>query len=91
MTIQGLPEVFAILNGMSAARTIRVKVIAGAKKEKVEGTGNSYVISVKEPAERNLANTRVREIIARTLKLPIRRVRFSTGARSPNKRFEIIS
>lgn len=76
---------------MKVARTIRVQVVAGAKKELVQQKGDGYAVQVKEPAERNLANTRVRELLARELKLPVQKIRFISGARSPNKRFEIIS
>ena len=44
---------------------IRIKVIPGAKKELYKQTGDfTYEISVKEKAERNMANRRVMEILA---------------------------
>jgi len=55
---------------------IKVKVTPGTKKEKIEKKKeNSFVISVREPAERNLANTRVREIIASIYAINIKLVR----------------
>ena len=65
---------------------IKVKVQAGSKKEKIEKKKeNSYVISVKEPAERNLANTRIKEIIASVYEINIKAVRIISGHQSPSK------
>lgn len=65
---------------------IKVKVQAGAKKEKIEKKNeDSFIISVKEPAERNLANTRIRSIIAFIYKVNIRLVRIVSGHQSPSK------
>lgn len=65
---------------------IKVIVNAGAKKEKVEeGKKGVLEISVKEPAQRNLANTRVRELIALRFKVPLSAVRILSGHRSPHK------
>ena len=65
---------------------IKVKVQAGAKKEKIEKKKeNSFVIGVKEPAERNLANTRVKEIIADIYAINVKSVRIISGHQSPSK------
>jgi len=65
---------------------IKVKVLASAKKEKVENVGdNRYLISVKEPAERNLANTRICEIIASIYKINSKAIRIISGHQSPSK------
>lgn len=65
---------------------IKVKVQAGSKREVVtKKTENSYVISVKEPAERNLANNRIRGIIASLLHIPTKGVRIISGHQSPSK------
>lgn len=65
---------------------IKVKVQAGAKKEIVtKKSDNSYGISVKVPAERNLANTRVREIIASIYGVNIKSIRIISGHLSPSK------
>lgn len=65
---------------------IKVKVTAGSKKEKVERkTENRFIISVREPAERNLANIRVCEIIASIFKINIKAVRIISGHQSPSK------
>lgn len=43
---------------------IKVKVSAGAKKEKfIKKSDDHFEISVREPAERNLANKRVLELV----------------------------
>ncbi|MBP9816605.1 MAG: DUF167 domain-containing protein [Candidatus Pacebacteria bacterium] len=70
---------------------VRVRVTPGAKRESViETDGKSLSISVKEPAERNLANTRVRELLAEHLSVPVGKVKLVAGHRSPQKIFDII-
>jgi uncharacterized protein YggU (UPF0235/DUF167 family) len=65
---------------------IKVKVQAGAKKEKIEKKKeNSFIISVKEPAERNLANTRIKEIIASIYAINVKSVRIISGHQAPSK------
>lgn len=65
---------------------IRVKVKAGSKKEELKKTGKDHFeISVKEKAERNLANKRVVEILAEYFKLPPGKVRIVNGHQSPTK------
>ena len=65
---------------------IKVKVEAGVKKEKIEKKSeNKFSISVKEPAERNLANTRIREIIASIYEINIKSVRIISGHQNPSK------
>lgn len=65
---------------------IKVKVIAGSKKEEIiKKKEDSYQISVKEKAERNLANRRVCEIIASLYKVPTGKVRIVNGHQSPSK------
>ena len=50
---------------------IHVKVIAGAKKEVLKlKNSDHFEISVKEPAERNLANTRIIELVASHFSIP---------------------
>ncbi len=65
---------------------IKVKVVAGAKKELiVKNSPNSYSISVREPAERNLANGRVIELVALDLGVPKGKIRIISGHHSPSK------
>ncbi|OGZ14153.1 MAG: hypothetical protein A3J08_03730 [Candidatus Lloydbacteria bacterium RIFCSPLOWO2_02_FULL_51_11] len=80
---------------------LKVIVNSGAKKEKIEegpastkGSGGAkkkgeLKISVREPAQRNLANTRVRELLAARFKVPLSAVRILAGHRSPRKLFSI--
>jgi uncharacterized protein YggU (UPF0235/DUF167 family) len=69
---------------------IRVKVRAGERKESFVEKATHFEITVKEPAQENQANDRVRALIARHFKIPVSKVRFVSGQRSPNKRLEII-
>ena len=75
-------------------KILTVKVFAGAKKEKVEypydGEGCDLRLFVKEPAQKNMANKRVRELVARQYKIPLADVQLLTGHHSPKKRLRII-
>lgn len=67
---------------------IKVRATASAKKEVVKRvSADNYHISVKEPAERNMANARLRALLSRELGLPGGKVRLVTGHRSPHKIF----
>jgi uncharacterized protein YggU (UPF0235/DUF167 family) len=67
---------------------IKVKVTAGSRTEQiVQKCENNYAMSVKEKAERNLANKRVLEIL-RDLH-PGKSVRIVKGHHSPSKIFEV--
>ena len=69
---------------------IHVKVIAGVKKESfVQLKDDHFAVSVKEPAVRNLANRRVLEILAGHFKLPVSKIRITSGHRSSSKIFRI--
>ena len=69
---------------------IKVKTTPGAKKEKIEKiTDDYYRICVKEPAERNLANNRVRRLLANEFAVSISQVRQISGHRSKSKVFSI--
>ena len=69
---------------------LRVEVTPRAKKESVmQLDEKTYSISVKEPALRNLANMRVKELLARILGLSTAKVHLISGHRSPRKIFEI--
>lgn len=69
---------------------IRVKANPGAKKEYVKEKGEGQLeIAVREPAERNLANSRIMDLIALHFHVPAGHVRFVSGMRSRNKVFEI--
>ena len=70
---------------------IRVRVTAGARKERfTELMEHSYEIHVKEEAERNEANNRVRTLIARHYHAPLHAVTVVSGHRSVKKTIRVI-
>lgn len=73
---------------------IHVKVTAGAGKEwikpvrsKASGqeSEDHFDISVREKPERNMANTRVLELVAEHFKIPVNKVRIVNGHHHPSK------
>ncbi|MCK9344580.1 MAG: DUF167 domain-containing protein [Candidatus Pacebacteria bacterium] len=69
---------------------IRVRVAADVKKESFTQSGDdSFLVSVKEPAEGNRANTRVLEIIAEHFGIKPKQIRIISGHHSPSKMFSI--
>ncbi|HLP86673.1 MAG TPA: DUF167 domain-containing protein [Candidatus Paceibacterota bacterium] len=65
---------------------IKVRVLAGAKKENVSKKNkDTYIISVREKAERNLANKRICEIMAGIFNISTKKVRIVSGHQSPSK------
>ena len=65
---------------------IKVKVITGAKKEKIiKKSEDSFDIFVKEKAERNLANRRILELLRDYFKVYNGSIRIVNGHHSPNK------
>lgn len=69
---------------------VKVRVIAKAKKETVvKRSDNFYELTVKEPPERNLANQRIRELIAEQYGVGVRAVRLISGHHSGSKIFDV--
>lgn len=65
---------------------IHIKVTVGAKKESwKKKSEDHFEVSVKEKAERNMANFRVLELTADHFKIPINKVRIINGHRHPSK------
>jgi uncharacterized protein YggU (UPF0235/DUF167 family) len=65
---------------------VRVVVTPGAKREKVSKLKDTeFHIAVREPAERNMANARIRELIAEEFGVSVTKVRLLTGHRSRAK------
>ena len=65
---------------------MHVKVTAGARKESLKQKNEDHFeISVREKAERNMANSRVIEIVANHFGVPVNKVRIVNGHRSPSK------
>ncbi len=71
---------------------IKVNVIPKSKREEIiKEKEGYYKISVREPAERNFANKRVRELLAKELGFPLAKVRLISGHHTPQKMFSIIN
>lgn len=65
---------------------VKVVVNAGAKKEKFDQKSKDHFeISVKEKAEKNMANKKVIEIIALFYNVSIKKVRIINGHHHPHK------
>ena len=64
--------------------------MAGAKKEIVEKLkSDQFSIKVKEPAENNLANKRLAEILAEIFACSVAQVKLISGHHHPHKIFSI--
>lgn len=71
---------------------VKVRVFPGNKKEVVQKISkNTFEIRVKEPAERNLANIRIRELIANEYGVLSKQVRLVSGHRSNTKIVDVIT
>lgn len=69
---------------------VRVNASPGAKKEQIRAlSADRYEVSVREPAERNMANSRIRTLLARELGVPESAVRMISGHQSPHKIFSV--
>ena len=69
---------------------IRVLVQTGKKRETfVQRNDTAFVITVREPAERNLANTRVIEMIADYYAVAVQKVRIISGHHNPQKMLSV--
>ena len=64
---------------------LSVRVTANARAERILKKEKRWDISVREPAEDNRANHRVRELIARELSVPLPTVQITKGHHSPSK------
>jgi len=70
---------------------IKVRVTPKARREHFEKVSDSeFKAAVKEPAERNQANSRVQQLVAEHFNLPVTSVRFLTGVRGKVKTFDVI-
>jgi uncharacterized protein (TIGR00251 family) len=70
---------------------VRVHVVPGSRKEDFRSVSkDTFNISVREPAERNMANKRVIELVARHFKVPSAKLRIINGHKSPTKLISII-
>ena len=65
---------------------VHVKVTAGARKESFkQKSEDHFEISVKEKAEKNMANSRVLELVAEYFKVSKAKVRIINGHKHPSK------
>jgi uncharacterized protein (TIGR00251 family) len=69
---------------------IKVKVHAGAKREKIEEIESGvFKISVQEPPEKGKANARVTKLLAEHFNVPLGRVTLVSGGTFREKIFSI--
>lgn len=69
---------------------IKVHALPGAKKERITKKSETlFYISVKEPAERNMANARIREILATEFAVTLSQIKLLTGHHSCGKMYSI--
>jgi len=69
---------------------VRVKATPGASKEIIEKIGeHQFEMFVREPAVNNMANRRMRVLVADAYKVPLQNVRLATGHRSRHKTFHV--
>jgi len=72
------------------SRYIRVRANADSKKEEVNILEpDLFEIFVREKAENNMANKRIRELLATKLLLPIGKIRILTGHKHKSKIFVV--
>jgi uncharacterized protein YggU (UPF0235/DUF167 family) len=65
---------------------VKVRAVAGAKKERVEEKdAETLLVSVREPAEQNRANNRVVELVAQWYNVSAKQVKMISGHHSPSK------
>ncbi|OHB25954.1 MAG: hypothetical protein A2542_01035 [Parcubacteria group bacterium RIFOXYD2_FULL_52_8] len=65
---------------------VHVQVVAKAREERVVRKKEAYyLIHVREPAQQNRANERIRELIALEFRVALPRVRIINGHHSPSK------
>jgi len=70
---------------------IKVSVTPGAKRERVlKESSTAYRMEIKEPAERNLANKRARDLLQEILGVSRSAVRLIAGHRSGRKVFDVL-
>jgi len=72
---------------------VKVRALPGAKKERIIEMDDrrELTIHVREPAQQNMANRRIIEILAERFSVPPRTIQMLSGFRSPNKVFSIES
>ncbi|MFA6415989.1 MAG: DUF167 domain-containing protein [Candidatus Paceibacterota bacterium] len=65
---------------------LKIRAVPDAKKDLIEVlSADTWKVSVKDPAERNLANQKIIELVAVKLGLTVKQVRIVSGHQSPSK------
>jgi len=70
---------------------ISVKVKPNSKSEKIEKTGETYILYVKELAQEDRANLAVINLLSEYFKLPKSRISILKGKKSRQKIVEILN
>ncbi|MEI6863879.1 MAG: DUF167 domain-containing protein [Candidatus Adlerbacteria bacterium] len=70
--------------------TVKARVVADASRELVVEKEKGLMVSVKEPAEMNRANNRVRILLAKKYGVPLKKVLLVRGHHAPSKTFSIL-
>ena len=69
---------------------VKVRVVPKTKKETVKKIDDqTFEMTVKEPAERNLANNRIKELLACQYGIGVNQVRMVSGHHSGSKIFDV--
>jgi uncharacterized protein YggU (UPF0235/DUF167 family) len=68
---------------------LKIKVTANAKHDSIEKTQKGLSISVRAKPENNMANDRVRELLAIHFEVPINKVKIVRGHKMSAKTIEI--
>jgi len=70
---------------------VKVYATPNSRKEVIEKENSTtYRIKVREPKERNLANNRLRQILALNFKVGIGQIKIISGHRSTVKVFDVL-
>ncbi|MES2060158.1 MAG: DUF167 domain-containing protein [Patescibacteria group bacterium] len=70
---------------------IHIKIQPESKEDKViMKSDNSYIVYVREKAERNQANIKMRSLLATHFKVDLGKVKIITGHHAPSKIIDII-
>ena len=70
---------------------VKVRVVAGMRKEKIiQVDETTFEMIVKAPAERNLANRRIRTLLSEVYTVEEGKVRIVTGHHSRSTIFDVI-
>lgn len=69
---------------------IHIKIHPESKADSIEAKNdNSFVVKVREKAERNAANRKLRELLSQHFKVDLGKVKIITGHHAPSKIVEI--